>query len=110
MSEDAFVGLVFCTIVAVLVYWHYDKKISRAQGGRGDRAENCGGYDDDDYIGPRRPYVVFNGELREVLHRSSSKDGLRVDCTLRPKTRGGNRPKVSVSKADVIWAEKGVKQ
>ena len=106
MSENAFTGLVFCIVVAVLVYRYHNNKIL-AQRGRGQEPLN---YAEDCFeIGPRRPYVVHNGVLREVLHRTA-KDGLRVECTLRPEIKGGHRPKITVSKDDVIWAEKGVQK
>lgn len=53
--------------------------------------------------GTRRPYVVYQGELREVLHRKGI--GQDVCCTLRPQVKGGTRLRVTVPKGDILWID-----
>lgn len=110
MSEEAFIGLIFWALVAVLVYWHSGRKIAAAsprEATVGRRSGRCSEEFEVD-VGPRRPYINFGGVLREVLHRESL-GGDKVLCTLRPLQRGGVRLKREVPKADIIWAEKGVR-
>lgn len=43
---------------------------------------------------PMRPYLVIDGELREIVHRRRS--GNMVVCTIKPLVKGSNRSLVRV--------------
>lgn len=119
--SDSLTGLLFCSFCVAAYYWYHhrkavmdherltrrlppDKAPDWAQatpavgtGFVGDPFAHCSS-------GVRRPYVVYQGELREVLHRKGV--GPDVCCTLRPQSKGGARLKVTVPKDRLLWIDK----
>lgn len=118
--SDGLTGLLFCCFCVTAYYWYHHRKavmdherITRklpdkvpdwaqaaptvGMGFVGDPFAHCSG-------GVRRPYVVYQGELREVLHRKGV--GEDVCCTLRPQSKGGARLKVTVPKDRLLWIDK----
>jgi hypothetical protein len=118
--SDSLTGLLFCCFCAGAYYWYHHRKAvmdherllrrlpdkvpdwaqaapTVGTGFVGDPFAHCSS-------GVRRPYVVYQGELREVLHRKGV--GKDVCCTLRPHSKGGARLKVTVPKDRLLWIDK----
>ena len=53
---------------------------------------------------PMRPYIIVDGDYKEVVHRRRS--GNVLVCTLRPDIKGARRTKVAVPIDSILWLPK----
>lgn len=56
--------------------------------------------------GPMRPYLIVDGQLREIVHRV--RRGSMVVCTIKPLQKGSRRSQIAIHKDsdEVKWLPK----